>query len=183
MQNFLASDLGKLQLSEEFHLANILVPLPDGSSSATIQAAERQARDIHRQLRQGADFAQLAITRSSSETALEGGDMGWRKAAQLPPPFDTMVSSLSIGEITEPLRTPGGFIILKLLDKRGGGALVREEVHVRHILLKPSEIRSTGRKPPAGRTPVSASAGAARTLPSWRRASPKTRAPRSTAAI
>ena len=142
VQNFLASDLGKLQLSEEFHLANILVPLPDGSSSATIQAAERQARDIHRQLRQGADFAQLAITRSSSETALEGGDMGWRKAAQLPPPFDTMVSSLSIGEITEPLRTPGGFIILKLLDKRGGGALVREEVHVRHILLKPSEIRS-----------------------------------------
>jgi peptidyl-prolyl cis-trans isomerase SurA len=142
VQNFLASDLGKLQLSEEFHLANILIPLPDGSSSETIQAAERQAREVHRQLRQGADFAQLAITRSASETALEGGDMGWRKAAQLPAPFDSMISSLRPGDITEPLRAPGGFIILKLLDKRGGGTLVREEVHVRHILIKPSEIRS-----------------------------------------
>ena len=142
VQNFLASDLGRMQLSEEFHLANILIPLPDGSSSETIQAAERQAREVYQQLRQGADFAQLAITRSASETALEGGDMGWRKAAQLPAPFDSTISSLQPGDITEPLRTPGGFIILKLLDKRGGGTLVREEVHVRHILIKPSEIRS-----------------------------------------
>ncbi len=142
VQNFLASDLGKMQLSEEFRLANILIPVPDGAPSDTIQAAERQAQDLYQQLRQGADFAQLAIARSASETALEGGDMGWRKAAQLPPPFDSMISALSVGEVTEPMRTPGGFIILKLLDKRGGGTQVRDEVHVRHILIKPSEIRS-----------------------------------------
>ncbi|BBT14557.1 peptidylprolyl isomerase SurA [Metapseudomonas otitidis] len=142
VQNFLASDLGKLQLSEEFHLANILIPVPDGSSPDTIQAAERQARDLYQQLRQGADFAQLAISRSAGETALEGGEIGWRKAAQLPPPFDAMISALSPGEVTEPVRTPSGFMILKLLDKRGGSSQVRDEVHVRHILLKPSEIRS-----------------------------------------
>ncbi|BBP80976.1 chaperone SurA [Pseudomonas sp. Pc102] len=142
VQNFLASDLGKMQLSEEFHLANILIPVADGSSPETIQAADRQAKDLYQQLQQGADFAQLAISRSAGETALEGGEIGWRKAAQLPPPFDGMVNALSPGEVTEPVRTPGGFIILKLLEKRGGSTQVRDEVHVRHILLKPSEIRS-----------------------------------------
>ncbi|WP_177412351.1 peptidylprolyl isomerase [Pseudomonas cavernicola] len=142
VQNFLASDLGKMQLSEEFRLANILIPVPESSSPETIQAADRQAKELYQQLQQGADFAQLAIARSASETALEGGEMGWRKAAQMPPPFDGMISALSVGEVTEPMRTPGGFIILKLLEKRGGGSQVRDEVHVRHILIKPSEIRS-----------------------------------------
>ncbi|WP_371926159.1 peptidylprolyl isomerase [Pseudomonas sp. LPB0260] len=142
VQNFLASDLGKLQLSEEFRLANILIPVPEAASPETIQAAERQARELYQQLQRGADFAQLAIARSASETALEGGEMGWRKAAQLPPPFDAMIGALSVGEVTEPMRTPGGFILLKLLEKRGGASQVRDEVNVRHILIKPSEIRS-----------------------------------------
>ncbi len=143
VQNFLASDLGKLQLSEEFRLANILIAVPEGASPETIQTADRQAQELYQQLQQGADFAQLAIARSASETALEGGEMGWRKAAQLPPPFDAMISALSVGEVTEPVRTPGGFIMLKLLEKRGGGGnQVRDEVNVRHILIKPSEIRS-----------------------------------------
>ncbi len=142
VKNFLASDLGKMQLSEEFHLANILIPTPESANSEAIQAAARQAGEVYQQLKQGADFGQLAIARSASETALEGGDMGWRKAAQLPPPFDRLLSSMSVGDVTEPMRTPGGFIILKLLEKRGGENVVRDEVHVRHILIKPSEIRS-----------------------------------------
>ncbi|MGV8841668.1 MAG: peptidylprolyl isomerase [Pseudomonas sp.] len=142
VQNFLASDLGKQQLSQEFRLANILIPVPDGASPATIQAAERQTKELYQQLRQGADFAQQAIALSASETALEGGEMGWRKAAQLPPPFDGMVSTMAVGEVTEPMRTPGGFIMLKLLETRGGETQVRDEVTVRHILIKPSEIRS-----------------------------------------
>ena len=142
VKNFLASDLGKMQLSEEFRLANILIPTPESANSEAIQAAARQAGDVYQQLKQGADFGQLAIAKSASETALEGGDMGWRKAAQLPPPFDRMLSTMAVGDVTEPMRTPGGFIILKILDKRGGEAQVRDEVHVRHILIKPSEIRS-----------------------------------------
>ena len=142
VKNFLASDLGKVQLSEEYRLANILIPTPESASSNAIQAAARQAGEIYQQLKQGADFAQLAIARSASETALEGGEMGWRKAAQLPPPFDKMLGSMAVGDVTEPVRTPGGFIILKLQEKRGGQTQLRDEVHVRHILIKPSEIRS-----------------------------------------
>ena len=144
VKNFLASDMGKAQLSEELHLANILIPTPDSASSDQIQAAARKAQDLYGKLKQGADFGQLAIANSASESALEGGDMGWRKAAQLPPPFGDMLGSMQAGDVTPPARTPGGFIIIKLLEKRGGQgqAQMRDEVHVRHILIKPSEIRS-----------------------------------------
>ena len=142
VKNFLASDLGKAQLSEEFRLANILIPTPESASSDAIQTAGKQAVEIYKQLKSGADFGQVAIARSASENALEGGEMGWRKAAQLPPPFDRLLSSMAVGDVTEPVRTPGGFIILKLQEKRGGGQMLRDEVHVRHILIKPSEIRS-----------------------------------------
>jgi peptidyl-prolyl cis-trans isomerase SurA len=144
VKNFLASDMAKAQFSEEFHLANILIPTPDSASSDQIQAAAAKAKDVYGKLQQGADFGQLAIASSASESALEGGDMGWRKAAQLPPPFGDMLGSMRAGEVTPPARTPGGFIILKLLEKRGGEGQtqMRDEVHVRHILIKPSEIRT-----------------------------------------
>jgi peptidyl-prolyl cis-trans isomerase SurA len=144
VKNFLASDMGKMELSEEYHLANILIATPDSSSSTAIQAAATQAKEVYDQLKKGADFGQMAIAKSKSENALDGGDMGWRKAAQLPPPFGDMLGAMPIGDVTTPARTPGGFVILKLLEKRGGQGQVqmRDEVHVRHILIKPSEIRS-----------------------------------------
>ncbi len=143
VQNFLASDLGKLQLSAEYRLANILVPVSEGASALEIQRAEQRARDLYAQLQRGADFARLAVANSASENALDGGEIGWRKAAPLPPPFDAMLGEMQVGEVSQPLRTPPGFILLKLLDKRGGEqGVLREEFRVRHILVKPSEIRS-----------------------------------------
>ena len=142
VQNFLASDLGKMQLAEEYELANILVPVPDGATSAELDQAQKTVATIVQKLKNGGDFSQLAISYSASENALEGGDMGWRRAAQLPPPFDRLVGEMSIGQVTEPTRTAGGIIMLKLLDKRGDQVMYRDEVHVRHILLTPSEIRS-----------------------------------------
>ncbi|NLY13060.1 MAG: molecular chaperone SurA [Gammaproteobacteria bacterium] len=142
VQNFLSSDLGKMQLAEEFLLANILIPVPDAATSEDLAKAEKTVTTVVEQLEKGADFSQLAMTYSASENALEGGEMGWRKAAQLPPPFDRMLSSMSVGQVTQPTRTAGGIIMLKLLDKRGDEVMYRDEVHVRHILLKPSEIRS-----------------------------------------
>ena len=143
VQNFLASDLAKLQLGEEYRLSNIRIPLREGASADEIQKAERKVREILVQLQRGADFAKLAMTYSADENALDGGSVGWRKAAQLPPPFDRLVSNLSVGEVSEPVRTPNGFLLLKLEDKRGGSAMAtREEFRARHILIKPSEIRS-----------------------------------------
>jgi len=142
VQNFLSSDLGEMQLSEEFRLANILIPVQEAASPDEIRAAAQKTSQVYDSLRGGADFAQTAMSNSASENALEGGEIGWRKAAQLPPAFAEMIRALSVGDITEPVRTPGGFMIVKLLEKRGGDTLVRDEVHVRHILIKPNEVRS-----------------------------------------
>ena len=142
VNNFLASDLGQMQLAEEYRLANILIPVPDAASPEQIRAAAQKTAEVYDKLRAGADFAQMAIANSGSENALEGGDIGWRKGAQLPPAFAELIRSLSVGDITEPLRTPGGFMIVKLQEKRGGDTQMRDEVHVRHILIKPNAIRS-----------------------------------------
>ena len=142
VNNFLASDLGQMQLAEEYRLANILIPVPDAASPDQIRTAAQKTAEVYDKLRGGADFAQMAIANSGSENALEGGDIGWRKGAQLPPAFAELIRSLSVGEITEPLRTPGGFMIVKLQEKRGGDTQMRDEVHVRHILIKPNAIRS-----------------------------------------
>ena len=91
----------------------------------------------------GLSVAAGAVQMGASVVLLEGGEMGWRKAGQLPPDFAKMLSSMPVGEITQPIRIPNGFILLKLEEKRGGGEnVLRDEVHVRHILIKPSEIRS-----------------------------------------
>jgi len=143
VQNFLNSEVGKLELSEEYHLAHILIPITEGASTQSVQEATKRSGELYQRLRQGADFAQAAMMLSASESALEGGDMGWRKAAELPPPFDREVSLMKPGDVTEPVRIPGGFVIVKLLEKRGGETpQMRSETHVRHILLRPNEIRS-----------------------------------------
>lgn len=138
---FLGSALGQLQLAEDYHLANILIPLSDSPDSDEISHAQQQVEHIRQQLEQGVSFAQMAISYSASENAFEGGDMGWRKAAQLPPPFDTMVSALEPGQVSEPVRVSGGIILLKLLDKEGVDQVQTEEVKVRHILIRPSAVR------------------------------------------
>ncbi len=142
IRNFMASDLGKIQMSEEYHLANILIPVQEAASAADIQKAGQLAMSLYEQTRHGVDFGRLAVAHSASENALEGGDMGWRKAIQLPPPFDELVQHLPVGGVTEPVRTPPGFIMIKLLEKHGGERQIRDEVHVRHILVKPSEVRT-----------------------------------------
>lgn len=143
VRNFLGSALGQMQLTDDYHLANILIPLSDSPTANELQEAQDKVSDIQQRLQQGESFQQLAIRYSASENAFEGGDMGWRKAAQLPPPFDTLVSEMEPGQVSEPMRTAGGIILLQLLDKEGTDATAyREEVRVRHILLKPSEIRT-----------------------------------------
>ncbi|QAX81489.1 peptidylprolyl isomerase [Candidatus Pseudomonas adelgestsugas] len=142
VQNFLTSDFVKMQLSEELHLANILIPITNSTNAEQFNAAVTKAQAVYAHLKAGADFAQTAVAVSNSDSALSGGDIGWRKAVQLPPPLDRKLSTMKVGEITQPARMPGGFIILKLLEKRNNEALLKNEVHVRHILIKPNNIRT-----------------------------------------
>ncbi len=142
VRNFLNSEAGRVQTAPDYRLAMIVLPVSTTASSADVQARAEMADRIYRELSAGADFSAVAASRSGGDTALEGGELGWRKAAQLPGPFASAVSALDVGEITRPLRSPSGFHILKLLEKRGGENQMVDEFSVRHILIKPSEIRS-----------------------------------------
>jgi peptidyl-prolyl cis-trans isomerase SurA len=84
----------------------------------------------------------MAIAHSSDSRALEGGDLGWRKAGELPSLFAEQVFALEVGQTAAPIRSGSGFHIVQLLEKRGAIAEVVEQTLVRHILVKPSEIRS-----------------------------------------
>lgn len=129
-------------LSDEYRVGHILLTIDPNASDAAVAAARKEAREIVKQLRNGADFREMAIEHSSASTALEGGDLGWRKAGELPSLFAEQVLKLKPGEVADPIETSGGIHIVKLLDQRGPSTQSEIQTHVRHILVKPSEIRT-----------------------------------------
>lgn len=128
--------------STEYRIAQILVAVPEGSTEQTATAARAEAEQIKQALDDGGDFAQLAISRSDGQKALEGGDLGWRSAAGLPTIFSGTVSDLEIGAHSDVLESGSGLHIVKLLDKRGGEVTAMvTETRARHILIQPNAIR------------------------------------------
>lgn len=143
VQNFLRSPSGQAELATEYRLGHIVVNLPDQATPGDIAAAEEKIKQVQVALAAGKDFAQVAATWSNAETALQGGDLGWRKAAQLPTLFVEPAEKMQVGEVAGPFRTPGGLHLIKLLDKRGGEAMRVKQWQVEHILIKPTEILSS----------------------------------------
>ena len=143
VDRFLASELGKQLFESEFRLGHILIQLPDGASPQQIAEAQEEADSIIAQLEKGGHFSELAVRHSDDSYALKGGDLGWRPAAQWPALFSEAVVSLQPGELAGPLRSGNGFHILKMIDRRGDAQKIVEQYSTRHILLKPSAIRSS----------------------------------------
>ncbi|WMY75038.1 peptidylprolyl isomerase SurA [Buttiauxella selenatireducens] len=129
--------------STELNLSHILIPLPENPTSAQVDDAEKQARDIASQAQSGADFGKLAITYSADQQALKGGQMGWGRIQELPSIFAQALSTAKKGDVIGPIRSGVGFHILKVNDLRGQSQSISvNEVHARHILLKSSPIMS-----------------------------------------
>ena len=143
VDNFLKSPEGQASTQVEYRLAHILIATPDNPSPEQVREAEKQANNISVQLEKGADFAEMAVTYSKAQNALQGGDLGWRSTEQLPSLFAKQAVEMQSGQVSMPIRSPGGFHIFKLLGSRGNEKHVENQVHVRHILIKPNEIRSS----------------------------------------
>ncbi len=139
---FLASPLGRQTLSDEYRVGHILLAVADDATAEAVAAAQAKADELYEALKGGADFRALAIANSADSRALEGGDLGWRKAGELPTLFADQVFELDAGETAAPIRSGSGFHIVQLMEKRGAGEAVVEQTLVSHILVKPSEIRS-----------------------------------------
>lgn len=142
LQNFLDSPVGRAATADDYRVGHILLTIPDDADAAARSAAQAEASQIVEELRTGADFAQMAVAHSSGQRALEGGDLGWRKAGQLPSLFADAVLGAPVGEVLDPIPSSSGLHIIKLLDKRGASNTVVQQTKVRHILIQPSEIRS-----------------------------------------
>ncbi|HET9836543.1 MAG TPA: peptidylprolyl isomerase [Rhodanobacteraceae bacterium] len=127
----------------EVHLAHIDVSLPDGADAAAIADGQAKAGKIESDLQAGKDFATEAISSSNAPDALEGGDLGWHRVDELPPAFAAQIENMQPGEVSQPLRTPGGFTIIKVVDKRSADAKqIVTEFHARHIMIKPNALVS-----------------------------------------
>jgi peptidyl-prolyl cis-trans isomerase SurA len=143
VSHFLENPQSRADMDVTYHLSHILIGIPESASPEAIQAAKKRAEDILRQLKAGADFEQIAVSYSQGADALKGGGLGWKKPGELPELFLGALKSMSPGDISETLRSPNGFHILKLNDKRGAAqAEAVTQTHVRHILLRTSEIQS-----------------------------------------
>jgi peptidyl-prolyl cis-trans isomerase SurA len=127
--------------NDEFNVSHILLSLPAAATPEQIDQISRKAKDISERASKGEDFGQLAIANSNSQTALDGGQLGWRKGNQLPQFILDLVTKMKPGDVSEPVRTPSGFHIVKLTERRSGEApVIVNQIHVRHILLKPNEL-------------------------------------------
>jgi peptidyl-prolyl cis-trans isomerase SurA len=127
--------------ANEYNVSHILIPVAQDATPTQLAAATKRANEVDQRARAGEDFAKLAITYSASETALDGGALGWRKGTELPTFLADVIARMKPGEVSELIQTPSGFHIVRLNETRAaGGAQIVQQVHLRHILLKTSEI-------------------------------------------
>jgi len=140
---FLSQQGASQATASEYNLAHILLRLPDQASPEQVDKQRARAEQVVLQLREGADFAKLAVSYSDAPDALQGGAMGWRPRDRLPELFAHALNGMKPGEVSGIIRSPAGFHVIKLVDRRGGGApALVEQTHARHILVKTSEIVS-----------------------------------------
>jgi peptidyl-prolyl cis-trans isomerase SurA len=143
IDNFLSTQQTQGSGDGELLVSHILVRVPDGASSAEIEARRRRAEAALTELRGGTEFARVAAVYSDAPDALQGGSLGWRPPSRLPELFEKALAGMQPGQVSNVLRSPAGFHVVKLVERRGAKAPVQvTQTRVRHILIKPSELLS-----------------------------------------
>ena len=143
IDNYLANPERKADQREEFNVSHVLLRVPEGASPETLMRLKARADAAMEQLAKGEDFARVAASYSDAPDALSGGSLGWRPLDRLPQLFADMLPNLKPGQVSEVMRSPAGFHIMKLVDKRGGAGASDARVsqtRARHILIKTSEV-------------------------------------------
>jgi peptidyl-prolyl cis-trans isomerase SurA len=143
IDQFLESAKNSSNARSEFNLAHVLVRVPEQASPEQLDRARAKAEQARAESVSGADFAKIAATYSDAPDALQGGNMGWRSEDRLPELFAGALKTLRPGETSPVLRSPGGFHVIKLMQRRGADeGAPAEQTHARHILVRTSEVAS-----------------------------------------
>ena len=136
----LAREARTVSSDSEYRLSHVLVLVPSQASADQIEQRRRRALLALSELRRGTNFAQVAATYSDAPDALQGGNLGWRPSARLPALFLEALERMQTNDVSDILRSPNGFHIIKLLEKRGKAAAPGvQQTHVRHILIRARE--------------------------------------------
>ena len=128
-------------VNSSWNLSHILINLPDGATASQIEDTRKEAQDVYQQIMDGADFGEMAIRYSESDTSLRGGSLGWIEGQQIPSFFVDILTGMEAGEVSKPFRTSSSYHIVKVNELRS--AIQRSEInqtHARHILITPNEI-------------------------------------------
>ena len=136
VRSFIKNNKDQLSEALQYNLGDILVSLPEEPTATQLQTAKAKANELIAKLKKGANFHTLAIAESGDSGALQAGDLGWRSVAALPPVFAKEVTKMKTGELSQPIRTPNGFHILKLIDVRGGSNAAMTEQKVRALIYR-----------------------------------------------
>ena len=143
VDNYLATVNVQAGGESEYLLAHILVRVPEQSSPEQIEQRRARAEDALAKVKAGEAFAQVAATWSDAPDAQQGGSLGWRTPARMPSVFVDSVRAMKKGQVSGVLRSPAGFHIVTIVDERGRNQpSVVQQTHVRHILIKVSELTS-----------------------------------------
>ena len=126
----------------EYRLSHILIGLPEGAGPEAIQAARLKANEVRAEIEAGADFASAAVKYSDAQDALQGGDLGWRTANQVPTVLDEQIGGMQAGDITQPIRSASGFHIFRVAEFRDQAPVMVEEYRARHIMIEVNELVS-----------------------------------------
>lgn len=117
----------------EYRIADIFLPIDDPADEPRVrQLAER----LLVQLREGARFPALARNFSQAASAAVGGDLGWVRRGQLPSQLDAVLPELEPGEVSAPIRTPVGFYLILMIDKRTSQGLAEGNVSEQRALVE-----------------------------------------------
>ncbi|PPD56730.1 MAG: molecular chaperone SurA [Methylotenera sp.] len=143
IDNYLTTQANRGDEQDEYEISHILIRAPEDSSPEDLEKVRVKTENALQELASGKDFTEVSASFSDTPNALEGGQLGWKNGAQIPTLFLDAVKGMQVGEISKPLRSPNGFHILKLTNRRGGAStLMIEQTHARHILIKLTEVVS-----------------------------------------
>ncbi len=143
VDNYLATVASQAGGEDEYLLSHIYITVPEQATPDVVESSRKRAEDALAQVKSGKDFAQVAAAFSNAPDAPSGGNLGWRTRARLPTVFSDVVRKMKPGEVSDVLRSAGGFHIVKLAELRNRNQpTVVDQTHARHILIKVNESTS-----------------------------------------
>ncbi|MDX1518606.1 MAG: peptidylprolyl isomerase [Gammaproteobacteria bacterium] len=142
IDNFLATQEHQGETETQYHIGHILISLPEDASKEDEEASRLIAQKVIDDLKAGHDFADMAATVSDGQQAADGGSLGWRKKNQIPSLFSEYIDDMQPGDISEPIRNPSGFHIIKLLEIRSAEQSIVTQTRSRHILIRTNDLVS-----------------------------------------